>query len=115
MRIIKQENLSLLKSNHDNPKYSLIVAPEAQTDIVGILQYTLESWGQSQADKYQRIIDEEFSAIRTNPGIGHSRLDVPQRYKARQAGQHVIIFRVEAETIYVVRILHGSMDFTGRL
>ena len=104
-----------MKSNRDIPEYSLTVAPEAQTDIVGILQYTLELWGQSQADKYQSVIAGEFSAIRSNPGIGHRRLDIPERYRAHQAGQHVIIFRVEAETVYVVRVLHGSMDFVGRL
>jgi toxin ParE1/3/4 len=104
-----------MKSNQDNPEYSLIVAPEAQMDIVGILQYTLETWGRSQADEYQSVIAGEFSAIRANPGIGHSRSDIPERYNAHQAGQHVIIFRVEAETVYVVRVLHGSMDFVGRL
>ena len=105
----------MTKSNHDNPEYLLIVAPEAQMDIVGILQYTFEKWGQSQADKYHRIIACEFSTIRTNPGVGHSRTDIPKRYKAHQAGQHVIIFRVETETVFIVRVLHGSMDFNNRL
>ena len=71
--------------------------------------------GQSQAGKYQRIIVGEFSTIQTNPGVGHSRIDIPERYKAHRVGHHVIIFRVEAKTVYVLRVLHESMDIAGRL
>ncbi|MGR3318589.1 MAG: type II toxin-antitoxin system RelE/ParE family toxin [Candidatus Anammoxibacter sp.] len=32
-----------------------------------------------------------------------------------RVGQHIIIFRVEDTTIYIVRVLHGSMDFIDKL
>ncbi|MGR3177252.1 MAG: type II toxin-antitoxin system RelE/ParE family toxin [Candidatus Anammoxibacter sp.] len=47
----------------------------------------------------------------TPPFLGHSRPDIPTEYRAYQAGQHIIIFRIKDTTIYVVRVLHGSMDF----
>ena len=104
-----------MKSSHKNPKYPLIVAPEAQADIDDILQYTISEWGQNQAKKYRDILSKGFSALIHNPCLGHSRSDIPPEYRAYQAGQHVIIFRAEDGTIYVVRVLHGSMDFIDKL
>ncbi len=105
----------MTKSSRDNPEYTLIVAPEAESDVVDILHYTLAEWGRLQAEKYQGILDGGFSRLQRTPGVGHSRRDIPTGYKAYHAGQHVILYRVEAETVFVVRVLHGSMDFTGKL
>ena len=101
-----------MKSSHQDPEYSLILAPEAQADVSDILQFTLEEWGLQQAEKYGAVLDKAFSSIQHSPQIGHKRPDIPPEYQVLQAGQHVIIFRVKKKTIYVVRVLHGSMDFT---
>ncbi len=103
-----------MKLKREKPEYSLIVAPYAQADIDDILQYTISEWSQSQAKKYQNILSKGFSSLRNNPSLGHSRPDIPPQYKAYQAGQHIIIFRVAKSTIYVVRVLHGSMNFTDK-
>ena len=104
-----------MKSKPQNPEYSLIMAPEAQAAIDDILQYTISEWGRSQAKKYKDVLDKAFLDLQHNPGLGHFRPDIPPEYRAYQAGQHIIIFRVENITIYVVRVFHGSMDFTDRL
>ena len=49
----RPESLLKMKSNHGNPECSLIVSPEAQSDIDDILQYTISEWGQNQAEKYK--------------------------------------------------------------
>ena len=103
-----------MKSNHENPEYSLVLAPEAQSDIDDILQYTIAEWGQNQAEKYKVVLGKGFSSLKYNPGLGHARPDIPAEYRAYQAGQHILIFRVADTTIYVVRVLHGSMDFTDK-
>ena len=81
-----------MKSSQENPEFSLIVAPEAQLDIFDILQFTLEEWGRQQAQKYKGILDEAFQVIRQNPNLGHLRPDIPLKYRAYPAGQHVIFF-----------------------
>lgn len=103
-----------MRSSQGNPELLLIVAPEAQLDIFDILQYTLEEWGHPQAKKYKGIIDKALLDIWHNPQLGHKRPDVPPDYRAYPAGQHVIIFRVEVKRVYVVRVLHGRMDFSPR-
>lgn len=47
--------------------------------------------------------------------LGHWRADIPKTYKAYSAGEHIIIYRVEGQTVYVIAILHGSMDFLHQL
>ena len=101
-----------MKSSHEESKYSFIVSPEAQADVCDILQYTFEEWGLEQAEKYKRVLDKAFLVINHSPQIGHRRPDIPSEYRAFQAGQHVIVFRIKEKTIYVVRVLHGCMDFT---
>lgn len=101
-----------MKSNREKPEYSLIISPEALEDISDIMQYTLAEWGHSQVKIYRGILANTFSSIQNNPYIGHKRIDIPSRHLAFQAGQHVIIYRIEKYSVYIIRILHGSMDFT---
>jgi toxin ParE1/3/4 len=104
-----------MKSSHEKPEYSLIISPEAQADVVDILQFTLEEWGLQQAEKYQGVLDNAFSTIHHNPHLGHRRPDIQAEYRAFQAGQHIIVFRTEKKTVYVVRVLHSCMDFSRHI
>ena len=47
--------------------------------------------------------------------LGHWRADIPKTHKAYSAGEHIIVYRVEGQTVYVVAILHSSMDFLRQL
>ena len=47
--------------------------------------------------------------------LGHWRPDIPQTHKAYNAGEHIIVYRVEDQTVYVVAILHSRMDFSRHL
>jgi len=93
----------------------LIVSPEAQADVIDMLQFTLEEWGLQQAEKYQSVLDNAFSTIHQNPRLGHKRPDLPPEYRVFQAGQHIIVFRIKEKTVYVIRVLHGCMDFARHI
>ena len=98
-----------MKSNQES-EYVLDLSQEARDDIRSILQYTFETYGEAQADAYENVLNKALVSIIGSPGIGHKRLDLPSDCRAFQAGQHLVIFRVEETVIYVLRILHGSMD-----
>ena len=102
----------MMNSSQEN---NLVLSSVAQRDIEGILQYTLEEYGENQAEKYKDILNQKLIAIKENSGLGHHRKDIPDRYKAYRAKEHFIIFRVDGNNIYVVRVLHGSMDFTNKV
>jgi plasmid stabilization system protein ParE len=46
-----------------------------------------------------------------SPNLGHKRDDLPEGFKAYPAEQHVIVYQLKEETLYIARILHGSMAF----
>mgnify|MGYP006445559695 CR=1 FL=1 len=49
--------------------------------------------------------------IQQHPLTGHHREDMPSDYVAWAVNEHVMIYRIEGQTIYLVRVLHGKMDF----
>ena len=88
----------------------LRLSPIAQDDFIGILRYTGETWGHGQLVAYRDKLDAALQAIARNPALGHRRDDLPATHQAYLVGSHVIVYRVEADSIGVVRILHQRMS-----
>ncbi|MGR3318588.1 MAG: type II toxin-antitoxin system RelE/ParE family toxin [Candidatus Anammoxibacter sp.] len=61
-----------MKLNHEDPKYSLIVSPEAKDDIDDILQYTISEWSQNQVEKYKNILGKGFATLKDTPFLAMS-------------------------------------------
>jgi toxin ParE1/3/4 len=94
--------------------YELILSGEAYDDLVDIQNYTYAEFGEQQWKEYNDVLDKAFRQLMDHPLSGHFRDDVPPQYKALSAGEHVIIYRIEKEIVYVIRVLHQRMDFTFR-
>lgn len=92
-------------------KYSLELSQEAYDDLINIQNYTYATHGEHQWEKYEVLLDKAMMAISNNPFAGHGREDLPEVYSAWNVGEHVMIFRTEESIIYIVRVLHGKMDF----
>jgi toxin ParE1/3/4 len=97
------------------PDYQIEVAAEAESDFEDILLYTLLTWGEGQMDVYSELLDHALATIQANPNIGHPHPLVSAPYKCFQAGQHLIFYRLQDITVYVVRILHSRMDPSSRI
>jgi toxin ParE1/3/4 len=54
---------------------------------------------------YGDLPDRSLSTIRTNPNIGHVHPVVRDPHKCFQAGRHLIFYRLQDVTVFVVRIL----------
>ncbi|HPG07117.1 MAG: type II toxin-antitoxin system RelE/ParE family toxin [Saprospiraceae bacterium] len=94
--------------------YRLIISGEAYDDLKDVLNFAYTEFGEGQWNNYKNILDNALRQLLNNPLIGRYREDLPQPYRALLAGLHVLIYRVQDETIYVIRILHQRMDFTYR-
>ncbi len=81
----------------------LVVSFDGRQDIYDVLQYTFDTWGDEQADMYERLLDDAFQHTRSFPRIGRVRDDGVREYAMRH---HVILYRYEAETVIIVRVLH---------
>ena len=89
--------------------------PKAVSDLDSIWNYTIETWGEDQAERYLRMINDGFSQIAENPGRSRECSDIREGYSKYRVGRHLIFYRQESYGVDIVRILHQSMDFDRHL
>jgi toxin ParE1/3/4 len=96
----------------------VIRAPRAKQDIVEVIEYTRERWGNAQARAYGQLIKDALAVIATDPHRGKSRSAARPdilAFHIRQPGRparHVLFYRIGATgTVEVIRFLYDAMDF----
>lgn len=87
-----------------------VLSPRAQTDLDDIWDYTAETWGVDQAERYIRLIADSINAVATSPARGQRCDSIREGYRKYPAGSHVLFYRLSGDGIDVVRILHQQMD-----
>ncbi len=88
----------------------------AKADLKEIAKFTHNRWGREQRDLYLQMLDVSFRQLAANPLNGKDCSDIRIGYRKLNAGSHVIFYRQNlADTIEIVRILHGHMDIETRL
>jgi toxin ParE1/3/4 len=87
------------------------ISRQADADIGQICDRIAEG-NPDAADRLDDRIHEAIQRLARFPGVGHKRPDVSdKRYLFWAVGNYVIAYRIEAEEIVVVRVLHGARDF----
>ncbi len=90
----------------------LEIAPRAQRDIRGIRLYTVEQWGEAQADAYLAAPNKGFETLRDNQSIGVARDDLRPGLRSFPVEQHRILYRIQGDTIRILRVVHGRQDLS---
>jgi toxin ParE1/3/4 len=85
----------------------------ARKDLRSILRYTLKTWGERQRDSYRQSIRDAALNLTQFPRLGETMEDVLPGIRSRKVGQHVIYYRLDDDTVTIVRILHEKMDAGG--
>lgn len=93
---------------------TLTFSPAAVADIGGIWDYTAETWGMDQADRYVDDIRSACVALAGGKRAGR-KVDVRDGYLKYPVGRHLIFFRQDVPGIVVIRVLHQSMDVERHL
>lgn len=94
---------------------TLDFTPAAVSDLRTIRAYTLERWGLKQEEIYLDGLWDKFEELLADPGKWRARADLFPGCQIAAQGRHVILFRIQGETLQIVRILHSSMDFRRHL
>lgn len=94
-------------------KYAL--SKNAERDLRDIWDYTVETWGQVQAERYLNKLEARFLDLAKHPKKGRARDDLVPDYRSYQEGKHVIFFKQIEVGIAIARILHERMDVFVRL
>lgn len=98
------------------------LSPEADDDRLLAYLNTQQRWGESQAEKYDALIQEVMQALADNPAsapfVPRPDANGIRSYTARWKGSHHghrIFFQETNEGIWVIRIFHTAMDWPKHL
>jgi toxin ParE1/3/4 len=89
---------------------SLCLSRQAKADLDDIWQYTAKTWNEDQAEAYMRSLDAAFQMLVAHPKLGRSIEDIREGYFKFPVASHMLIFRINKQTVEIIRILHKSMD-----
>jgi toxin ParE1/3/4 len=81
----------------------------AETDLLGIATYTLNTWGQDQTVSYIDGLEARCRQLANKPELGRACDQVRSGLRRMEYGRHVLFYRVEAKGIVISRILHQRM------
>jgi toxin ParE1/3/4 len=94
---------------------SILVRPKARADLKGIWAYTRTEWSEGKADEYlaglRRCLETLAEWTEGGTDCGYIRAG----YRKYPCHHHVIFYRLTADGIEVVRVLHESMDVESQL
>jgi len=82
----------------------------AESDLLGIWQYSFEQWDEDQADKYLDELDKGIGLLAENAELGAKRDYVREGYRVLFINRHAVYYTVTASAIHIVRVLHSQMD-----
>ncbi|MDB6090359.1 MAG: plasmid stabilization protein ParE [Gammaproteobacteria bacterium] len=88
-----------------------VLRPRAQADLNDIWDYTADRCGLDQAETDIRQLWSDIEAAADKPSLGRECSEVRQGYRKYPSGSHVLFYRLTADGIDVVRILHERMDY----
>jgi toxin ParE1/3/4 len=95
------------------PDYRL--TPAAKSDLLEIWNYTVETWGEKQAEKYLLDIEVKLDQLSANPKLGRQRPEISPDYYSFPARKHIIFYLHSGNYIDIIGILHGRMDIDKNL
>jgi toxin ParE1/3/4 len=89
------------------PEYRL--SRLARLDLIEIADYTVDTWGLKQADRYVNGLAACFERLARTPGIGRPCDRIRLGYRRMEHEMHVVIYRADQDGVFISRILHQRM------
>lgn len=93
-----------------------LLSPAAQADLGQIWDYSVRTWGETQADRYVLDIRDACAALADGSRPGRAIDAIRPGYRKLAVASHFLFYRVtDTGLIDVVRILHQRMDVAAHL
>jgi plasmid stabilization system protein ParE len=96
--------------------YRLVPSAEANDDVFGIARY-LSDQREDLGFRFYDCVDATYQQIAENPqwkGLGHFRQAEIKNIRVCPVEgfpNHFVFYRVVADTIEIIRVLHGARDY----
>jgi toxin ParE1/3/4 len=95
----------------------LALAPRAKSDLKDIWNYIFEeSQSEAIASRWIERLLRTIGRLKESPRIGRSRAeDLGADLRTFPSGGYVILYRIDASAVRVIRVLHGSRNINKLL
>lgn len=91
------------------------ISRAARADLKNIAAYTQKIWGAKQRRIYLKELDLTFLLLAENPTSGSPCNYIVSGLRKHSLNSHTIFYQNRADSIFIVRVLHKSMDVEPRL
>ena len=88
----------------------VILGPEAEDDFADLLLYGVQNWGEQRTAAYEAAIDRALARFGSYPRIGRARPDLAPGCRAFPVKRHMILYRMTADAVEIIRIAYARMD-----
>lgn len=88
------------------------LSSEADQDIEEIYDYAEQQYGTDRAVEYTLDLEFLFERIVQNPELGTKRDEIQSELRSFPKAQHIVFYRILPDRIRIVRVIHGSRDFS---
>ena len=88
----------------------LELSRKAQADLDDIRDFSVSEFGNERAIAYLDAIEQSFRRLLDHPRIGTSRAELRSGVRSYPIGEHRIYYRLTADRVSVIRLLHKSVD-----
>ncbi len=93
----------------------ILLTERALRDIRDIEVYSIERWNADTAQRYIDQIEAALGRIAEAPELLREEPDFAESLRFHRVEKHVLVCDVQGQTIYVLTVLHTSMDIPRRL
>jgi toxin ParE1/3/4 len=87
----------------------------ATTDLELVFEYGIFRFGLQHARTYIQVMEKHFVLLSDNPDLGRDAAELTSGLKRFSYGSHTIFYLTIPKGIFVVRVLHQSMDYEQHL
>ena len=94
---------------------SFEVSRAARADLKNIAAYTQRTWGSLQRRTYIKGLDAAFHFLADNPLSGVACDYIDKNLRKHRHEHHTIFYENSNGSIFIVRVLHKSMDVDTQL
>lgn len=84
------------------------LGPRGISDLAEIFDYTVDTWGEEQAESYIEELARCFQLLVDSPGLGRTCDRIFPGIRRFEQGKHVVFYKRDRNGIIVARILHQS-------
>ena len=91
------------------------LSSRCESDLAEIADYTIEAFGVEQARNYIEGLEACFQNLADKPFDGRDADELAPKLRRFRHQSHMVFYIPGEEGVFIVRVLHKSMDFQRHL